>query len=58
MKTPKTTKTTNWKKAYDKMCEIAGDALGLADAYAGGESDNAKSLTKQYERLRLRVEKD
>jgi len=45
-----------WKKAYEKMRHIAGEAIALADAYAGGESENAESLNKQYEKLDMEID--
>lgn len=51
-------KITSWKQAYEEMRGIAGDAIGLADAYAGGESENAKELNDQYEKLDLAINKN
>ncbi|MFA5311692.1 MAG: hypothetical protein WC375_00070 [Methanomassiliicoccales archaeon] len=42
---------TTWKNAYDKMRSIAGEAIALADAYAGGESESASCLNNKYEAL-------
>jgi hypothetical protein len=40
-----------WKEAYKKMSDIAGDAIGLAASYAGGESETAEHLNMLYEEL-------
>lgn len=50
-----TQKILTWKAAYDEMRDIAGEAIGLADAYAGGDSDNAKELNRRYEELDLSI---
>jgi hypothetical protein len=47
------TKTMTWKKAYEEMRSIAGEAIALAWAYAGRESEtlNTAHLNEQYEKL-------
>lgn len=47
----------DYKKAYHKMRGIAGEAIGLADSYAGGDSENAKGLNTQFETLELKIDK-
>lgn len=39
------------QKKYDKMAYVASEAISLADAYAGGDSDNVKALNEEYEKL-------
>lgn len=41
----------NWKQAYEKMRDIASEAISLADSYAGGDSENATALNEQFEQL-------
>jgi len=42
---------TTWKKMYFEMKEIAGEALYLADAYAGGDSETANELKNSFDNI-------
>ena len=51
-------------KLHKKLCKllgeamtIAGEAIHLADQYAGGESETAQALGKEFEKLELKIEK-
>lgn len=51
-------------KLHKKLCKllgeamtIAGEAIDLADQYAGGESETAQSLGKKFEKLELKIGK-
>ena len=51
-------------KLHKKLCKllgeamtIAGEAIHLADQYAGGESETAQALGKELEKLELKIEK-
>lgn len=51
-------------KHHKKLCKllgeamtIAGEAIHLADQYAGGESETAQALGKKFEKLELKIAK-
>ena len=48
-------KTVDWKKMFEQAMEIAGEALYLADAYAGGESETAEKLQKKLDKLEAKA---
>ena len=41
----------NQTELIQKLINLAGEALYLAEEYSGGESDTAQELTKQLEKL-------
>jgi hypothetical protein len=44
-------KKNSWKKMYEEMKDVAGEALYLADAYAGGDSDTEKELSERFDNI-------
>ena len=53
MKLTDAEKLKKWNALIKLMNEyraLAGDAIGLADSYAGGESENAKALSDKFDR--------
>ena len=47
----------SWKLAYEQMAVIADEALGLVDAYSGGDSENLRQLDKNYKKLSRKISK-
>ena len=50
-------KTKALIKLANEALSVAGEAWELADAYAGGESENADAIAKELDRLGAELDK-
>jgi glutathione S-transferase len=44
-------------RLLDEAMTLAGEAWELADAYAGGQSENADALAKKLDKLQARIDR-
>jgi hypothetical protein len=56
LKTPEQKKIEALQKLLKEAISLAADAWELADAYAGGESENADEIQKEIDRLEAKAD--